>query len=181
MTAARADARRVEFEALYARHHREVWAVAYARRPDAEGALELMQEAFLRYWRGQEAGDKIDSPRAWLIKVVRNLAEDDAKSAFRKNGTQPPDLLGGLVGRGPGPDELLERDERFATVRAVLADMAPADREVLTLKYALDRESEDIAETLGVNVAAVHMRLSRARQRLADRLTAAGITGATET
>jgi RNA polymerase sigma-70 factor (ECF subfamily) len=58
--------------------------------------------------------------------------------------------------------------------------MAPADREVLTLKYALDRDAAEIAEALGVNVAAVHMRLSRARQRLAGRLTAAGVAGATE-
>ena len=176
MTAAWADARRVEFETLYGRHHREVWAVAYARRPDAEGAMELMQEAFLRLWRAWTAGERINSPRAWLVKVVRNLAEDDAKSSFRKNGTQPPELLGGLRGRGREPDEELVRNERFAQVRSVLAELAPADREVLTLKYALERDSAEIAEILGVNVAAVHMRLSRARQRLADRLTAAGVS-----
>ena len=176
MTAVRADARRVEFETLYEHHHREVWAVAYARRPDAEGAMELMQEAFLRLWRAWIAGDQIDTPRAWLVRVVRNLAEDDAKSSFRKNGTQPPELLGGLSSRGPGPEELLERNERFAQVRSVLAELAPADREVLTLKYAFERDSVEIAEVLGIKVAAVHMRLSRARQRLADRLTATGVS-----
>ena len=53
--------------------------------------------------------------------------------------------------------------------------MPKADREILTLRYALDYDTEAIAETLDVNAAAVHMRLSRARQRLADRLHANGV------
>ena len=56
--------------------------------------------------------------------------------------------------------------------------MPKADREILTLRYALDYDTETIAETLDVNASAVHMRLSRARQRLADRLQANGINHA---
>ena len=57
----------------------------------------------------------------------------------------------------------------------LLAELAPGDRDILTLRYALDYDANQIAELLGVNVTAVHMRLSRARQRLADRLTALGV------
>ena len=50
--------------------------------------------------------------------------------------------------------------------------MPQADREILTLRYALDYKTGEIAELLSINATAVHMRLSRARQRLADRLKA---------
>ena len=50
-----------------------------------------------------------------------------------------------------------------------------ADREILTLRYALEYNTGDIAELLGINATAVHMRLSRARQRLAERLKAQGV------
>ena len=53
--------------------------------------------------------------------------------------------------------------------------MPKDDREILTLRYALDYNTDAIADTLGIKVAAVHMRLSRARQRLADRLEANGV------
>ena len=53
--------------------------------------------------------------------------------------------------------------------------MARADREILTLRYALEYNTGDIAEMLGINATAVHMRLSRARQRLAERLKAQGV------
>jgi RNA polymerase sigma-70 factor (ECF subfamily) len=102
------------------------------------------------------------------------LAEDHAKSAFRKNGTQPPELLNGLRANGMAPLEKLERDERFSRIRELLDDLSVGDREILTLRYALEYDAPTIAETLGIAVTAVHMRLSRARQRLAERLTSLG-------
>ena len=169
------SARRAEFEALHARHSREVWAIAYARWTDPDLALDVTQEAFLRLWRQWEAGDDIQNPRAWLLRVARNLAEDAAKSAFRRNGTSPPDLMTGVRSAEAGPPEALEREELFARIRGLLADLAPADRDILTLRYALDYDANQIAELLDITVTAVHMRLSRARQRLADRLTALGV------
>jgi RNA polymerase sigma-70 factor (ECF subfamily) len=83
--------------------------------------------------------------------------------------------MNGVGSRDPLPLERLEREETFAQVRSVLEHLSSADREILTLRYALDYNTEAIAKMLGVNVTAVHMRLSRARQRMADRLKAQGV------
>jgi RNA polymerase sigma-70 factor (ECF subfamily) len=166
---------RADFEALYDKHSREVWALAYARWMNADAAMDVTQEAFLRLWKQWEDGEVILNPRAWLLRVARNLAEDHAKSAFRRNGTHPPQTMNGVPGREPLPQEKLEREETFAQLRDVLARMPKADREILTLRYALDYNTDAIADTLGINATAVHMRLSRARQRLADRLEANGV------
>jgi RNA polymerase sigma-70 factor (ECF subfamily) len=166
--------RRAEFESLYELHSREVWALAYARWMDSDQAMDITQEAFLRLWKQWEIGEDIQNPRAWLLRVARNLAEDYAKSAFRRNGTQPPELMDGVRSSQPMPIEKLERDELFAQLKAVLEELAPADREILTLRYALDYEANEIADRLEIAVTAVHMRLSRARQRLAEKLTAHG-------
>ena len=171
----RAEAQRADFEALYQRHSREVWALAYARWMNADTALDITQEAFLRLWKQWEDGEAILNPRAWLLRVARNLAEDHAKSAFRRNGTHPPQTMNGVAARAPLPLEHLEREETFARLREVLGQMPQADREVLTLRYALEHSTGEIADLLGVNATAVHMRLSRARQRLADRLKAQGV------
>ena len=169
------DARRADFEALYQRHSREVWALAYARWMNADTAMDITQEAFLRLWKQIEAQEVILNPRAWLLRVARNLAEDHAKSAFRRNGTHPPQTMNGVAAHDPLPLESLEREETFAQLRDVLEQMPKADREILTLRYALDYNTGDIAELLNINATAVHMRLSRARQRLAERLKAEGV------
>jgi len=172
-----AGERRAEFAALYERHNRELWALAYARWMDADLALDIAQEAFMRLWKHWEAGEEdIQNPRAWLLRVARNLAEDYAKSSFRRNGTTPPQLMNGVKSRDPMPLESMEKAEAFAMIRATLEDLPQADRDILTLRYALEYDATQIADLLGINATAVHMRLSRARQRLADRLTAQGTT-----
>jgi RNA polymerase sigma-70 factor (ECF subfamily) len=164
-----------EFDALYQRHNREVWAMAYARWMNADTATDIMQEAFLRLWKQWEAGEEILNPRAWLLRVTRNLAEDHAKSAFHRNGTHPPQTMNGVRSKEPLPLECLEREETFAQLRTVLSELAEPDREILTLRYGLDYNANEIAEVLSINATAVHMRLSRARQRLAERLNAQGV------
>jgi RNA polymerase sigma-70 factor (ECF subfamily) len=160
-----------DFEGIYQRHSREVWALVYARWLNADVAQDIMQETFLRLWRQGCDGGAIQNPRAWLLRVARNLAEDHAKSSFRRNGTQPPQTMNGVRGRDPLPLDRMERDETFGRVRAALENMPQADREILTLRYALDYSASEIADILDINATAVHMRLSRARQRLAERLT----------
>ena len=170
-----AEPQRADFEALYQRHSREVWALVYARWMNADTAMDITQEAFLRLWKQWESGEAIINPRAWLLRVARNLAEDHAKSAFRRNGTHPPQTMNGVQAHDPLPLETLEREETFAQLRGVLEQLPDADREVLTLRYALDYNAGEIADLLNINATAVHMRLSRARQRLADRLKAEGV------
>jgi len=171
----KAGSQQADFEALYERHSREVWALVYARWMNADTAMDITQEAFLRLWKQWENGETILNPRAWLLRVARNLAEDHAKSAFRRNGTHPPQTMNGVRSHAPLPLECLEREEAFAQLRGVLDQLAKPDREILTLRYALDYNTNQIADLLAINTTAVHMRLSRARQRLAERLKALGV------
>ena len=112
-----AGSQRADFEALYERHSREVWALAYARWMNADTAMDVTQEAFLRLWKQWEDGEAILNPRAWLLRVARNLAEDHAKSAFRRNGTHPPQTMNGVQGQEPMPLDSLEREETFSQLR----------------------------------------------------------------
>jgi len=166
---------RVDFEALYNRHSGEVWALAYARWMNSHTAMDITQEAFLRLWKKLEEGEEIANPRAWLLRVARNLAEDHAKSAFRRNGTHPPQTMNGVQAQELMPLERLEREETFGQLRHILEQMPRGDREILTFRYALDYDTDEIARLLSINPTAVHMRLSRARQRLAERLKAQGV------
>jgi len=170
-----AGTQHADFNVLYQRHSREVWALVYARWLNADTAMDITQETFLRLWRQWQGGEEIINPRAWLLRVARNLAEDHAKSAFRRNGTHPPQTMNGVQAQGLLPVEVMEKEETFGRVRQVLEQLPKADREILTLRYALGYDTSQIAEMLGINDTAVHMRLSRARQRAAERLKSQGV------
>lgn len=149
--------------------------MAYARWLNADLAMDIAQEAFLRLWKQWEKGEEIHNPRAWLLRVARNLAEDYAKSSFRRNGTQPPQTMNGVQSKDRLPLESLEREETFGQLREVMQQLSQADREILTFRYALDYDTDVIASLLDIKATAVHMRLSRARQRLAEQLKAQGV------
>jgi RNA polymerase sigma-70 factor, ECF subfamily len=173
-----AEARQREFAELYERHSREVWALAYSRWLDADMAMDIAQEAFTRLWKHWEnGGDEIQNYRAWLLRVARNLAEDYAKSAFKRYGTTPTTAMNGISGRDDQPLDQILRSEVFGQIRAIMDELPLADRDILTMRYALDYDATSIGDLLGTNATAVHMRLSRARQRMAELLEARGITG----
>jgi RNA polymerase sigma-70 factor (ECF subfamily) len=174
----RTCSRQADFQVLYDRHSREVWAVVYARWLNADSAMDITQEAFLRLWKQWESGETILNPRAWLLRVARNLADDHRKCAFHRNGTQSPEAMNGVRSKEPLPLDQLERQEVLSRVRGVLEELAPADREVLTMRYSLEYETRQIAEALGISTTAVHMRLSRARQRMAEKLALDGVSQA---
>src|SRR5262245_4236045 len=124
--------RRAAFDTLYQRHNREVWAAAYVRRMDADLALDITQEAFMRLWKEWQLGEEIENPQAWLMRVARNLAEDYAKSAFHRNGTHPPQLMNGVRGPDWSPLDKLEREETFVQLHAFLMELSETDRHLLT-------------------------------------------------
>ncbi len=134
-----------------------------------------MQEAFLRLWRAWDAGERIDNPAGWILRVARNLADDTMKSAFRRHGTRAPASLNGVVSHEPAPLDRLEQAETFARLKAHLRDLPENDRAILTLRYSFGYDARRIADELGIQPSAVLMRLSRARQRLAEILIEHGV------
>src|SRR5207247_362754 len=103
------------------------------------------QESFLRLWKQWQGGSEILNPRAWLLRVARNLAEDYAKSSFRRNGTHPPQTMNGVSGRGPLPLEYLERAETFGQLRAELATLAASWRPQSTRRLLWFRQAARLA------------------------------------
>jgi RNA polymerase sigma-70 factor (ECF subfamily) len=81
--------------------------------------------------------------------VVRMEPEDDIELPPAEESDHP--LLGELV-------------------RAALARLSKGDREVLELCYFEQLSYEEIADRLGLTLQAVGPRLTRARQRLVERL-----------
>jgi RNA polymerase sigma factor (sigma-70 family) len=86
-----------------------------------------------------------------------------------------PRGLNGVAGQDELPLVRMEQEETFDRLRQQLRELSEADRVLLTLRYAFDYDAQEIANQMGIQASAVHMRLSRARQRLAERLIEHGV------
>lgn len=139
---------------------------------------DLVQEAFLRAWRGRHTFAGRASLRAWLYGIATNVCLD----ALAKHPREPTSD-GEVLWLEPFPDRLLDAtaaDERpdatlFARENIGLAFLAaiqflPAkQRAALILCDVLDWPAKEAAELLELSVAALNSALQRARETMRER------------
>ncbi|MEX0701612.1 MAG: sigma-70 family RNA polymerase sigma factor [Planctomycetales bacterium] len=171
MSDERTTAWSAEIETVYQDQGRELWALFYAQCSNAERAYDALQEAFARLH--EQNGTPIRDLRAWLLHVGRNWLRDVARR--QRVAAKPSQHLDRLADRRESAESALERQELHGQVRSALSDSKEEDREVLVLRYALGWSSHRMAQALNTTSAAIDMRLSRARRRLADRLHEMGV------
>lgn len=121
-------------------------------------AEDVVQEAFVRYWRHQRQlpGD----PQALLITSIRRVAIDHSRRETRR-AVREEKADGGLEEResflAPQPSEDTERRRE---IEAALHTLSAIQREVLILKIWNELTFEQIAEVLDIpsNTAASRYR-----------------------
>lgn len=166
------------FRLLYRRYERRLLAFLVPYVGDPGLAEDLLQEAFLRVFRGRAAYEPRGAFRTWLFAIARNLALDHLRR--RRGSPEGPPLLQeqGVAGTDPGsvpdpaPDALgvLAGRKAAAALRAALLDLPEADRAVILLSRLEGLRYREIAEVLGSSEGAVKVRAHRALLALRKRL-----------
>lgn len=154
----------------YREHSRELWALFYSMCSDAERAYDAVQEAFLRYY--DYHGEPVRDLRAWLLRVGQNWLRDVARKKSSSCGLLPG--LDEFAGRRESAEDILNLSERQGQIRTAMKELNEDDRKVLVMKYSLDWSSAQMASVMDCSAAAIDMRLSRARRRLAEILVEQG-------
>ena len=178
-----------EVEELFRRHQRELRVHCYRLTGSLAEAEELVQETFLRAWRGREGFEGRAGERAWLYAIATNACLD----VLRR---RPPRLLPDRLGDAgeapeagaaevawlePFPDALWEpaapldeepAEQAIAAETIELAFIAaiqllpPRQRAALVLRDCLGASARRTAEILGSSEAAANSALQRARETL---------------
>jgi RNA polymerase sigma-70 factor (ECF subfamily) len=165
MEADDAAARR-RFEELFDAHYAELTRFA-TRRVGADAAGDIVAGTFLIAWR--RFGElPADHARAWLYSTARQVIANELRGRTRFARLTAKAAAGSDTHVA---DHSGRVDEQIR-VRAVLAELSPADQEVLRLT---EWEGLDVAEAALVmrcTRTALKVRLHRARRRFAQRLLA---------
>lgn len=155
---------------LYSRTSRELWAIFYSQCSDPERAYDAVQESFLKLHSYQ--GEPIRDARAWLLRVGQNWLRDVARR--KSNSTRLSPALDEIAQQRFVPEEILASEENRLAIRGALQQLLEDDRKVLVMKYSLNWSSAQMAKAMVCSAAAIDMRLSRARRRLAELLQEQG-------
>ncbi len=154
------DQRLADFEGQRSRLQR----LAYRMLGSVSEAEDIVQDAWLRW--SQVAGG-IDTPAAFLTRVVTRLCLDQMKSARSRRETYvgawiPEPLL--------GSSELTEdmADDVTLTLMMALERLSPLERAAFLLHDVFGVALTDVATTLGRDTAAVRQLAVRARRHVQD-------------
>lgn len=132
---------------------------------DAAEAEDVLQEAYLKAFRGLSEGDVPAEIEAWLYRVVTNGALDALRRrAVRRAVPDPEPALGAL----PAVNAT-EAHAALAELNAWLADLPPEQRAALVLSALEGASNAEAARALGVSVGALEQLLVRARATLRKR------------
>lgn len=157
------------FGELFDAYARSVYNHAYRLTGDWAQAEDVVSLTFLDAWRLRERIDADGgSLRPWLLGVATNVTRNTRRAARRHAAAVARLPRGESV--ADFADEVAERiddTEQIALVRAAMAKLRRAEREVLALCVWSGLDYASAAAALGIPVGTVRSRLSRARTKLA--------------
>ena len=152
-------------EELIRRFRPGLVAMMRARTRDPQAAPELAHDTLLAVIAAVRQGRLREPER--LAGFVHGIARNVLASHFRRRGQQPNTVALETDFPAPPSEDPAERERWRLALRAV-AELPPADREVLELSLVHGLAPTEIAARLGLTADTVRMRKMRATRRASE-------------
>jgi RNA polymerase sigma-70 factor (ECF subfamily) len=160
---------------LFERHNVAVYRFVLRLTKSSSAAEDIVSEVFLEAWRRADGFEGRSRVSTWLLAIARNKAF----TTFRRDPTIPleDELAAGIADPGDDAETVLNRKDRSSIVGRCLAQLPPAQREVIDLVYYHEKSVKDVALIVGIPEGTVKTRMFHARRRTAELLKEAGMHG----
>ncbi len=157
------------FAVLYDRHVRAALALATQMCRRRAIAEEVVQEAFLSFWRSRRHFDRTrGNVRAWVLGIVRNRAIDVLRqSVAHELADATIDRSEDLLEAREHTDREVGRRERARELLAALDGLPPEQSCVITLAYYGGYTHTEIATMLDTPVGTVKGRMRLGLRKMA--------------
>ena len=163
----------VDLREVVVEHHREIFRYARAFTTSDADAEDLAQTAVVRaLQRGAIVSDRA-AAKFYVLRIVRNLATDQARARARNHVVPHAELpdAGSAVASStgasdaPAPDAIADAPD-LTEPAAAFAALAPADREVLQLRFLEELSYPAVAKRMRTTEHGARQRVYRALQVL---------------
>ena len=144
-------------------HARAMFRVAVAVVRDAALAEDVVQEATIKAWNNVESFRGDGSFGGWVLRITHNTAVSMLRS-MREEAWDPAWIPARTV---PSAERRVIAAVELDAALAAFARMDSLSRTIMALREGEGLAYEEIAETLGITVGQVKIRLFRARRALA--------------
>jgi RNA polymerase sigma-70 factor (ECF subfamily) len=172
LVAAAKDGDREAFDEIVRATYTDTYALALRLTANEEDAKDVVQEAYLRAYRGLKRFRGEASFTTWLYRITANCAATHLGKRSRHRHEDLDGEASELRDLRPDVDPQARAEAALlrGRVSAALETLPPRLRSVVVLRDIYDLPHEAIAAELGISEAAAKVRLHRARLRLRAQL-----------
>ena len=141
----------------------------------AEDVEDLVQEAYVRVCAMPD-GQMVDSPRALLFRIARNLAVDRARQKATRATDDVADFEPlNVSSEEAEPDEQADLRRRFESFCDAVDSLPPLCRRVFVLRKVYQLSHEEIAQVLGLSHSTIEKHVAKGLVRCRDRMRSLGL------
>jgi RNA polymerase sigma-70 factor (ECF subfamily) len=155
------------FGLLYDRHSDAAYSLAYRMMGQRQDAEDLVQEAFIKVWRGA-ASCRVErgSVRTWILSIVRNQGIDQIRSRAHRRRTQ--DKVEASAPRFQPSEAFAEawRNFRQEQLHEVLQALPPDQSKIVKLVYFSGHTHAEVAGLLNIPLGTVKGRMRLGMKKL---------------
>jgi RNA polymerase sigma-70 factor (ECF subfamily) len=162
-----ATSRNARFTLLVERQARFVFRVAYSVLRNVQDAEDVVQETFLKLYKGR-GGERMVDERAYLARAAWRMAVD----RLPKGQVEVSEI--DAVAKGQDPEQQAIAADWSSTVHRLIDALPDELRLPLALSTVEEMNSREIGEVMGIPEGTVRTRLMRARQNLREKLAELG-------
>lgn len=162
---------REAFDELVRVTYAESYTLALRLTGNEEDARDVVQETYLRAYKGIGKFRGEAKVSTWLYRITANCAANQLGNRRRHRHDELDDE-GYYADRSPtrDPVAMAEAGNLRERLTDALAELPPTLRQVVVLRDVYDLAHDDIAKELGISTSAAKVRLHRARKVLKERL-----------
>jgi RNA polymerase sigma-70 factor, ECF subfamily len=160
------------FGELLRMHQSDAQRLAYVILRHPSDAEDAVQEAFVKVWRSLARFDTARSFRPWLLKIVANEARMRRRSSGQRQRLQLR-LESGYHMQASiveSPEVVTLELDYMERILHEMENLPEQDEVVLKLRFFLGMSTGEIADILEVPAGTIRSRLSRAIQKLRERV-----------
>lgn len=156
------------FGRLVEKYAAKVAAICYSVTGDAEVSRDVAQEVFTEAFLSLRRLRSPAKVAAWLGRVARLKAVSWVRRRVRHREERSALEAETLAARGAQPGEDVSRQETRRRVLAAVRGLPRDYREVIVLRCLEEEAPGEICRVLGISLAAMDKRLSRAKSMLRE-------------
>jgi RNA polymerase sigma-70 factor (ECF subfamily) len=157
------------FAVLYDRHSRAAYSLAYRMMGENQAAEDLVQDGFLKVWRGAESYRvERGSVRTWILSIVHNRGIDQLRSTASRRRTQEKVEASAPVSQPSEAFAETLRNSQREQVREALGTLPQEQLKILELAYFSGYTHVEIAELLSLPLGTVKGRMRLGLKKIRD-------------